>query len=201
PILRGRAFTEQDDARATQVVIVNETMAREFWKGGDPFNTRITDSDENGKRTAYQVVGIAADVRDLSLSSPPRAQIYYPSAQAPTRSVSLVVHAKGDPEKLVPALRERVWSVDKDQPITDIRTMEAAVSASVAQPRFRTVLLGTFAALGMVLALIGIYGVVSYAVSMRTREIGVRVAMGAQRNDVLSLVIGHGLLRAGLGVA
>jgi len=101
----------------------------------------------------------------------------------------------------VPAIRERVWSVDKDQPISDIQTMEAVVAKSVAEPRFRTVLLGTFAALGTLLALIGIYGVVSYAVSLRTREIGVRVAMGAQREDVLGLVVGHGLRISAIGVA
>jgi putative ABC transport system permease protein len=200
PILRGRTFTEQDDAKAAKVVIVNETMARDFWKGGDPFATRLAEGGPRGL-TYYTVVGIVRDVRDLNLGKPPRAEVYYPAAQAPSWRVSLFVHTRQDPEKLVPAIRERVWSVDKDQPITKIQTMEAAVAKSVAEPKFRTVLLGTFAALGTILALIGIYGVVSYAVSMRTREIGVRVAMGAQRTDVLHLVIGHGLTIAAIGVA
>jgi putative ABC transport system permease protein len=112
-----------------------------------------------------------------------------------------LVRGKLNPESLVPALRERIWSIDKDQPITGIQTMDAMVASSVAEPRFRTVLFATFAALGTVLALIGIYGVVSYAVSMRTREIGVRVAMGAQKKAVLRLVIGHGLRIAAMGVA
>jgi putative ABC transport system permease protein len=211
PLLRGREFTEQDDAKATKVVIVNETMAREFWHGGDPFAKRMvfgtgvrglkTRTNTPEGTTYYQVVGIVKDVRDVNLGKPPRAEYYYPIAQVPSARVSLLVRAKQDPEKLVSAIRERVWSVDKDQPITDIRTMEAMVAKSVAEPRFRTVLLGAFAALGTVLALIGIYGVVSYAVGMRTREIGVRVAMGAQRNDVLNLVIRHGLGIAAVGVA
>jgi putative ABC transport system permease protein len=200
PVVRGRAFTAEDDAHSGKVVIVNETMAREFFRGGDPFATRIMEGGPKGL-TYYTVVGVVRDVRSLNLAKPAGAELYYPAAQAPGWRVSLVVRAKQDPEKLVPAIRERIWTIDKDQPINNIQTVEAAVSKSVAEPKFRTVLIGTFAALGMVLALIGIYGVVSYAVSMRTREIGVRVAMGAEPNDVLGMVLGHGLALAAIGVA
>ena len=201
PIVRGRSFSDEDSAKAPAVVIINEAIARELWKGRDPFSTRIVDRNQKKEIVYTQVVGIVRDVRDINLAKPPRAEIYYPSDQAPSLRVSLLVRAKQNPEKLVPAIRERIWSVDKDQPITDIRTMEAVVAKSVAEPKFRTVLLGAFAALGIVLALIGIYGVVSYAVGMRTREIGVRVAMGAQRDDVLRLVLRHGLGIAAIGVA
>jgi putative ABC transport system permease protein len=199
-ILRGRGFTEQDSEKAAGVVIVNETMARELWKGRDPIGTRLTNGGANGV-SHFLVVGVAADVRDVNIAKPAKAEVYYPIAQAPSLGVSLLVRGKLNPESLVPALHERIWSIDKDQPITGIQTMDALVASSVAEPRFRTVLFGTFAALGTVLALIGIYGVVSYAVSMRTREIGVRVAMGAQKKAVLRLVIGHGLRIAAMGVA
>ena len=200
PILRGRAFKEQDDAQAMRVAIVNETMARQFWKERDPLGTRIVDAGPGGV-SYWVVVGVAQDIRDVHLGKPPRAELYYPAAQAPGLRFSLLVRAKQDPEKLVPALRERVWSVDKDQPITGIQTMEALVAKTVAEPKFRSVLLGAFAALGTVLALVGTYGVVSYAVGTRTREIGVRMAMGAEPNDIVGLVIGHGLAIAAAGVA
>ena len=200
PILRGRGFTDQDSEKATEVVVVNETMARELWKGREPVGTRLANGTGPHGPAYLLVVGVAADARDVNLARPAKAEVYYPVAQAPSLSVHLLVRARQDPEKLVPALRERIWSVDKDQPITGIQTMDAIVAKSVAEPKFRTVLLGTFAALGTVLALIGIYGVVSYAVSMRTKEIGVRVAMGAQKDDVLGLVIAHGLRISAIGI-
>jgi putative ABC transport system permease protein len=121
-------------------------------------------------------------------------------AQAPSANLNLLVRTKDDPAKLAPALRERIWSIDKDQPITNVQTMESVLARSVAEPRFRTILVGTFAVLGVILASIGIYGVVSYSVSLRTREIGVRVAMGAQKKNVMQLVVGQGLRIAAIGI-
>jgi putative ABC transport system permease protein len=199
-IVRGRAFTAQDRAGGQPVALVNETMAREAWKGRDPIGTHLT----GGKRATTppaMIVGIVKDTRDVNLNKEPGPQLYYPLAQVPGGSMSLLVRTKGDAAKLAPAIEERIWGVDKDQPIDFVETIETVVALSVAGPRFLTVLLAAFATLGSVLAVIGIYGVVSYSVSQRTQEIGVRVAMGAQKGNVLQLVIGHGLRIAGAGVA
>jgi len=200
PILRGRSFTNQDDENGQQVVLVNEMMARQVWKGRDPVGTRLL-GIEAKKNVPLLVVGIVGDTRDVTLSEAPRPNLYYPLAQAPASRLNLLVRTKTDSAKLAPMLRERIWSIDKDQPITNIQTMENVLAHSVAEPKFRTSLVGTFAVVGMLLATIGIYGVVSYSVSLRTREIGVRVAMGAQEKNVMQLVVGHGLRIAIMGIA
>ena len=200
PILRGRGFTAQDDESAQLVVLVNETMARQVWKGRNPIGSRLL-GIESKKGLPLLVVGIVGDTRDVTLSEAPRPNLYYPLAQAPSANLNLLIRTKGDPAALAPALRERIWSIDKDQPITNVQTMESVLAHSVAEPRFRTILVGTFAVLGVILAAIGIYGVVSYSVSLRTREIGVRVAMGAQKKNVMQLVVGHGLRIAATGIA
>jgi len=199
PILRGRGFTPQDDENGQLVVLINETMARQVWKGRNPIGSRLL-GIESRKGLPLLVVGIVGDTRDVTLSEAPRPNLYYPLAQAPSANLNLLVRSKDDPAKLAPALRERIWSIDKDQPITNVQTMESVLARSVAEPRFRTILVGTFAVLGVILASIGIYGVVSYSVSLRTREIGVRVAMGAQKKNVMQLVVGQGLRIAAIGI-
>jgi len=200
PILSGRGFSAEDDATSMPVALVNETMAREAWKGRDPIGTRLVGGGR-AKSVPLLVVGIVGDTRDVTLNKASGPKLYYPIAQSPGQAVSLLARTKGDAAKLAPAVQERIWAVDKDQPIEGVQTIETVVAQSVAGPRFLTALLATFAMVGMTLAVIGIYGVVSYAVSLRTKEIGVRVAMGAQKNDVLQLVIGHGLQIAGAGIA
>jgi putative ABC transport system permease protein len=199
PILRGRGFNAQDTEKSTHVVVVNEAMVREIWKGHDPVGKHVS-GGKAPEEVPDLVVGVVGDTRDLNLNKPSRPKLFFPLAQVPWTNLSLLVRAKGDVAKLTPTLQDRIWSVDRDQPIEGVQTIETVVSQSVAGPRFLTVLLATFATLGMTLALIGIYGVVSYAVSMRTKEIGVRVAMGAQKTNVLQLVIGHGLRIAGVGI-
>ena len=199
PVLRGRGFTPQDDENGQLVVLVNETMARQVWKGRNPIGSRLL-GIESKKGLPLLVVGIVGDTRDVNLSEAPRPNLYYPLAQAPAAHLNLLVRSKDDPAKLAPVLRERIWSIDKDQPISNVQTMDRVLAHSVAEPRFRTILVGTFAVLGVILAAIGIYGVVSYSVSLRTREIGVRVAMGAQGKNVMQLVVGHGLRIAAIGI-
>jgi putative ABC transport system permease protein len=200
PVLRGRGFTKQDNEKSVAVAVVNETMARDVWKGRDPIGTRLSSGSRN-PRPPLLIVGVVADTRDISLNRPPAPKLYYAISQNIDSSFSTLVRTKGDAAKLAPALQDKIWSIDKDQPIEGVQTIETVVAESVAGPRFLTVLLSTFSLLGMTLALIGIYGVVSYSVSQRTREIGVRVAMGAARSNVLQLVIGHGLRIALAGIA
>lgn len=199
PILRGRGFTPQDDEQTSPVIVVNEMMARQIWPGRDPIGSHILGMGSR-KGIPLLVVGVVGDTRDVTMSEAPRPNLYYPLAQSPSLYLNLLVRTSQDPATLVSTSRERIWSIDPDQPITNVQTMDQVLARSVAEPRFRTILVGTFAVLGIVLASIGIYGVVSYSVSLRTREIGVRVALGAQNKNVLQLVVGHGLRIAALGI-
>jgi putative ABC transport system permease protein len=191
PLISGRQFQVTDKGNSLRVAIINESLARRYFHDQEPigkvlkFGTEASDS--------AQIIGVVGDTRDVHLNAPPRPQIYLPALQAAPEVLHLFVRSSYDPAALAADLRNAVWSVDKDQPIKGIQTMSAVIDHAVAQPRFRTWLVGVFAALGLTLTLVGVYGVISYSASQRTREIGIRVALGAQPGNVLRLVLQQGI--------
>jgi putative ABC transport system permease protein len=201
PIVRGRTLTEEDRADRPPVALINESFARKFWPGEDPIGQRV----RVGSATTgpwREIVGIVGDVKQLSLEMERSDAIYLPESQWPfaDNSMSLVVRAHGDAAALAGPVRRAVWSVDKDQPISRIATMEELVTRSAAPRRFALVLFELFAAVALLLAAAGIYGVLSGTVTERLREIGVRSALGASRSDIVTMVVRQGLTLTGLGV-
>jgi predicted permease len=201
PLLQGRSFSPADLETTPRVAIISEAMAREYFPNQNPIGKRIIFGFPPDGDVSREIVGIVGDVRDVALSQKPAAMMYVPYAQAPFWGAVLVVRSNLSVAAVANAIRRDTRAIDKDLPVTDIAAMPEIVDASVAQPRFQTLLLGLFGALALILAAVGIYGVISYSMIQRTHEIGIRMSFGAQPGQVLRLVMGQGAKLALAGIA
>ena len=198
PVLGGREFTQHDDAGAPLVAMVNQTTVRRYWPDQIPIGKHVL----LGRiPQPIEVVGVLGDIRNVGVAADVAPEIYVPFAQRPWANIYLLVRTAGDPHMFVSAVRARVLALDHEQPVTAIQTLDELLESGAAQPRFTTFLLGTLSGTALLLAIVGIYGVIAYSVAERTQEMGIRIALGAERTDILRLVLGQGLVLALSGIA
>jgi putative ABC transport system permease protein len=207
PVLKGIAFTDRDNADATRVVVINQALKAKYWPDEDAIGKRITYNGKDSTQIWWEIVGIVGNIKHEGLDTRDQPEVYLPYLQplfstATSRLTALffVMETKSDATGSVGATRAEIAALDKDQPIFDVKTMEERLNESVAQRRFNMLLIAVFASVAMILAAVGIYGIISYSVAERTNEIGIRVALGAQASDVFRLIIGQGLLLSLIGV-
>jgi putative ABC transport system permease protein len=196
--VRGREFTDADVSGGLPLVIINETFARQFFAGVDPIGSQFIPGRAGG--VPRVIVGVAGDARQFGLDAPAEPEFYIPHAQDPWPWLSVVVRTAVPPQSLVPALEQAVWSLDRDMPVTAVRTMDELRMDSLAPRRLNMLLLGVFAAVALVLAVVGTYAVMAYVVSERVHEMGIRLALGARPAEVLWLVASRGLRVGAVGV-
>jgi putative ABC transport system permease protein len=204
PLLRGRFFSERDDDKAPEVVMINETLANQYFPGVDPVGRRLKNGGPErpiGPNNKWQtIVGVVGDINYSGLDAPPEPVVYYAFRQATTNNQYVAIRTSMNPRSLEPAVKSVVADLDKDLPIVNLRTMDELMTEAVAPPRFRTILVSMFAVVGLLLAAIGIYGVMAYAVTERTHELGVRIALGAEPGDIRRLVVREGTRLSAVGI-
>jgi len=201
PLLRGRLFSEQDSSSNPNVAIISEMLARRYFPNQDPLGRQMGFGFPPNSNVSRKIVGVVGDVRDVALSRKPGPMMYVPFAQAPLYGGEVVVRSSLSASSVAAGIRQAVDSIDKGLPLTNVESFPDALGASVAQERFRTLVLSSFSGIALILAAVGIFGVISYSASQRTHEIGIRMALGAQQGNVLRLILGHGAKLAIFGLS